>query len=86
MTSAHSDALVFFGITGDLARRLEFSSIPVRAALQPPQSEGLVVTVPHVGTSVASLPTRSQPASCLPYPFSPTNAATRPTSSLPLAQ
>jgi DNA-binding GntR family transcriptional regulator len=42
-------------VIDDLARRLEVSSIPVREALQLLQSEGLVVTVPHVGTSVASL-------------------------------
>src|SRR6266480_3042980 len=42
-------------VIDDLARRLEVSSIPVREALQLLQSEGLVVTVPHVGTSVALL-------------------------------
>jgi len=42
-------------VIDDLARRLEVSSIPVREALQLLQSEGLVVTVPHVGTSVAPL-------------------------------
>ncbi len=42
-------------VIDDLARRLEVSSIPVREALQLLQSEGLVVTVPHVGTSVATL-------------------------------
>jgi DNA-binding GntR family transcriptional regulator len=42
-------------VIDDLARRLEVSSIPVREALQLLQSDGLVVTVPHVGTSVASL-------------------------------
>ena len=40
-------------VIDDLARRLEVSSIPVREALQLLQSEGLVVTVPHVGTTVA---------------------------------
>jgi DNA-binding GntR family transcriptional regulator len=40
-------------VIDDLARRLEVSSIPVREALQILQSEGLVVTIPHVGTSVA---------------------------------
>src|SRR6266481_5306478 len=42
-------------VIDDLARRLAVSSIPVREALQLLQSEGLVVTVPHVGTSVATL-------------------------------
>src|SRR5438105_7980088 len=42
-------------VIDDLARRLEVSSIPVREALQLLQSEGLVVTIPHVGTSVATL-------------------------------
>jgi DNA-binding GntR family transcriptional regulator len=39
----------------DLAQRLKVSSIPVREALQLLQSEGLVVTVPHVGATVAPL-------------------------------
>jgi DNA-binding GntR family transcriptional regulator len=42
-------------VIDDLARRLEVSSIPVREALQLLQSEGLVVTVPHVGATVAPL-------------------------------
>ena len=40
-------------IIDDLARRLQVSAIPVREALQVLQSEGLVITVPHVGTTVA---------------------------------
>lgn len=42
-------------VIDDLARRLEVSSIPVREGLQLLQSEGLVVTVPHVGATVAPL-------------------------------
>ena len=42
-------------VIDELARRLEVSSIPVREALQILQSEGLVVTVPHVGATVATL-------------------------------
>jgi DNA-binding GntR family transcriptional regulator len=40
-------------VIDDLARRLLVSIIPVREALQVLQSEGLVVTVPHVGATVA---------------------------------
>jgi len=40
-------------VIDDLARRLSVSAIPVREALQILQSEGLVVTVPHVGATVA---------------------------------
>lgn len=40
-------------VIDDLARRLDVSIIPVREALQVLQSEGLVVTVPHVGATVA---------------------------------
>lgn len=39
----------------DLAQRLDVSTIPVREALQLLQSEGLVESVPHVGTSVTPL-------------------------------
>jgi DNA-binding GntR family transcriptional regulator len=39
----------------DLAQRLDVSTIPVREALQILQSEGLVETVPHVGTTVTPL-------------------------------
>ena len=39
----------------DLARKLDVSPIPVREALHLLQSEGLVETVPHVGTTVAPL-------------------------------
>ncbi|HXE80031.1 MAG TPA: GntR family transcriptional regulator [Vicinamibacterales bacterium] len=42
-------------VIDDLARRLDVSAIPVREALQLLQSEGLVVTVPHVGTTVAPI-------------------------------
>jgi DNA-binding GntR family transcriptional regulator len=42
-------------VVSDLAQRLRVSSIPVREALQLLQSEGLVVTVPHVGATVAPL-------------------------------
>ncbi len=40
-------------VIDDLARRLLVSIIPVREALQVLQAEGLVVTVPHVGATVA---------------------------------
>ncbi len=40
-------------IIDELARRLQVSIIPVREALQTLQAEALVVSVPHVGTSVA---------------------------------
>ena len=40
-------------IIDDLARRLQVSTIPVREAIQMLQSEGLVVTVPHTGVTVA---------------------------------
>lgn len=39
----------------DLAQRLDVSTIPVREALQLLQSEGLVESVPHVGTTVTPL-------------------------------
>jgi DNA-binding GntR family transcriptional regulator len=39
----------------ELAQRLDVSTIPVREALQLLQSEGLVGSVPHVGTSVTPL-------------------------------
>ena len=42
-------------VIDDLARRLEVSAIPVREALHLLQSEGLVVLVPHVGATVATL-------------------------------
>src|SRR5215208_6723880 len=42
-------------VIDDLARRLEVSAIPVREALQLLQSEGLVLLVPHVGATVATL-------------------------------
>ena len=40
-------------VIDDLARRLHVSAIPVREAIQMLQSEGLVVSVPHTGASVA---------------------------------
>ena len=40
-------------IIDELARRLQVSIIPVREALQLLQAEALVVSVPHVGTTVA---------------------------------
>jgi DNA-binding GntR family transcriptional regulator len=40
-------------IIDELAKRLQVSIIPVREALQTLQAEALVVSVPHVGTSVA---------------------------------
>jgi DNA-binding GntR family transcriptional regulator len=42
-------------IIDDLARRYEVSIIPVREALRLLQSEGLVVSVPHVGATVAPI-------------------------------
>lgn len=39
----------------ELAHRFDVSIIPVREALRVLQSEGLVVTVPHVGTAVAPI-------------------------------
>jgi DNA-binding GntR family transcriptional regulator len=42
-------------VIDDLARRLSVSAIPVREALHILQSEGLVVTVPHVGATVAPI-------------------------------
>src|SRR5688572_22308362 len=40
-------------VIDDIARRLHVSAIPVREAIQILQSEGLVVSVPHTGVSVA---------------------------------
>lgn len=42
-------------IIDDLAKHLEVSAIPVREALQVLQTEGLVVTIPHVGATVAPI-------------------------------
>ena len=42
-------------VIDDLATRLGVSIIPVREALQTLQSEGLVVSVPHVGAQVAMI-------------------------------
>jgi len=42
-------------VIDDIARRLEVSAIPIREALQSLQSEGLVVSAPHVGATVASI-------------------------------
>jgi DNA-binding GntR family transcriptional regulator len=40
-------------VIDEIARRLEVSAIPIREALQSLQSEGLVVSSPHVGATVA---------------------------------
>jgi DNA-binding GntR family transcriptional regulator len=40
-------------VIDDLARRLKVSIIPIREAIHMLQSEGLVVTVPHTGATVA---------------------------------
>ncbi|MPY86865.1 MAG: FCD domain-containing protein [Luteitalea sp.] len=40
-------------VIDELARRLQVSTIPIREALHMLQSEGLVVNIPHVGTTVA---------------------------------
>ena len=42
-------------VIDDLARRFEISIIPVREALRLLQSEGLVVSVAHVGATVAPI-------------------------------
>jgi DNA-binding GntR family transcriptional regulator len=42
-------------VIDELARKLEVSAIPIREALQLLQSEGLVLTVPHVGATVAPI-------------------------------
>jgi DNA-binding GntR family transcriptional regulator len=42
-------------VIDEIARRLEVSAIPIREALQSLQSEGLVVSAPHVGATVASI-------------------------------
>jgi DNA-binding GntR family transcriptional regulator len=42
-------------VIDEIARRLEVSAIPIREALQSLQAEGLVVSAPHVGATVASL-------------------------------
>jgi DNA-binding GntR family transcriptional regulator len=42
-------------VIDDLARHLQVSTIPVREAIQMLQSEGLVVTVPHTGVTVAPI-------------------------------
>jgi DNA-binding GntR family transcriptional regulator len=42
-------------VIDELARRLSVSAIPIREALQLLQSEGLVVSEPHVGATVAPL-------------------------------
>jgi DNA-binding GntR family transcriptional regulator len=46
-------------VIDDLARRLKTSIIPVREALRLLESEGLVVSVAHVGTAVAALSRQS---------------------------
>lgn len=42
-------------VIDDIARRLEVSAIPIREALQSLQAEGLVVSAPHVGATVATV-------------------------------
>ena len=42
-------------VIDELARRLRVSAIPIREALQLLQSEGLVVSEPHVGATVAPI-------------------------------
>jgi DNA-binding GntR family transcriptional regulator len=42
-------------VIDDIARRLAVSAIPIREALQSLQAEGLVVSAPHVGATVASI-------------------------------
>ena len=46
-------------VIDDLARQLNVSIIPVREAIQILQSEGLVVTVPHAGATVAPISRQS---------------------------
>jgi DNA-binding GntR family transcriptional regulator len=46
-------------VIDDIARRLNVSIIPVREAIQILQSEGLVVTVPHAGATVAPISRQS---------------------------
>jgi DNA-binding GntR family transcriptional regulator len=46
-------------IIDELAQRLQVSAIPVREALQLLQAESLVVTVPHVGATVAPISSAS---------------------------
>jgi DNA-binding GntR family transcriptional regulator len=46
-------------VIDDLARRFDVSIIPVREALRMLESEGLIVTVAHTGTSVAPISRRS---------------------------
>jgi DNA-binding GntR family transcriptional regulator len=42
-------------VIDEIARQLEVSPIPIREALQSLQSEGLVVSAPHVGATVAQV-------------------------------
>jgi DNA-binding GntR family transcriptional regulator len=42
-------------VIDDIARQLQVSAIPIREALQLLQSEGLVLSPPHVGATVAPL-------------------------------
>jgi DNA-binding GntR family transcriptional regulator len=42
-------------VIDEIARRLEVSAIPIREALQSLQSEGLVVSAPHIGATVAQV-------------------------------
>jgi DNA-binding GntR family transcriptional regulator len=42
-------------VIDDIARQLQVSAIPIREALQLLQSEGLVVSAPHVGATVAPI-------------------------------
>jgi DNA-binding GntR family transcriptional regulator len=46
-------------VIDDLARQLHVSAIPIREAIQMLQAEGLVVSVPHTGVSVAPVTSES---------------------------
>jgi len=46
-------------VIDQIGRRLQVSAIPIREALQLLQSEGLVLSAPHVGSTVAPISTPS---------------------------